>query len=101
MDQSDSPKHKPTSKPAEPERPSPARQVVHIASEVATEMLQTGEPPTLDHMAQLHGLGLLGELAKLGDGLVGARHAHGPADDGLQPVSPRKQIKPRTHIKPR
>lgn len=103
MDQSDSPKRKPTDKhkSQEPEKPSPVRKVVEIASEVATDMLKTGEPPTLDHMAHLHGLGLLSELAKLGDDFIGSRQASEPAGDGPQPVNPRKQVKPRSQIKPR
>jgi len=101
MNQFDSPKQKPADRTKEQEKPSPVKKAVEIAAEVATDVLRTGEPPTLDHMAQLHGLGLLAELAKLGDDFVGSRHSPSATGDGPHPVNPRKQIKPRSQNKPR
>ena len=97
MNQFDSPKQKPADRTKEQEKPSPVKKAV----EIATDVLRTGEPPTLDHMAQLHGLGLLAELAKLGDDFVGSRHSPSATGDGPHPVNPRKQIKPRSQNKPR
>lgn len=96
------PKLKPKdTRQAETKPESVFKPVVEVASEVAQSVVETGAPPALDHMAELHGLGLLTELAKMGDVLVGARHGNTAAKPGPAPVDPRKQVDPRTRIKPR
>lgn len=91
---------KPKLKP-EPKPESVLKPVVQVASEVVQSIVETGAPPTLDHIAELHGLGLLTEIAKMGEVLVGARHGNTAAQPGPHPVDPRKQLDPRTRIKPR
>lgn len=102
MNETIKPKLKPKDVQRHLEKPvSVLKPVVQVVGEVVQSVIATGEAPTLDHTAQLHGLGLLTEIAKMGEVLIGSRRASHVPLAGPHPVDPRKLIDPRTRIKPR
>jgi hypothetical protein len=101
MNQTNKPKAKQKDTVPNPPAPKLRRQVVQAAEEVAQSIALTGAPPSPDHMAQLHGLGLLTEIMKLGADMVATRGASPASHSTNQPVDPRRQIDPRTRFKPR
>ncbi|NRF83886.1 hypothetical protein HQ619_08090 [Burkholderia gladioli] len=93
------PKLKP--RPAEPANASPMSIVKPSAvARLAFPQPENGETEGLNHLATLGGLGLLAEIAHVGEHIAGSSRTV-VADSTTQAIDPRDKINPRKRFIPR
>lgn len=93
------PKLKPQPVQTTPERPAPIVRPTALAK-LAVSQLESGETEGLNHLATLGGLGLLAELAHVGEHIAGASRTV-VSGDSAQAIDPRDRIDPRKRFLPR
>ncbi|NIF40184.1 hypothetical protein F3J14_04550 [Burkholderia sp. Tr-862] len=94
---------KPKLKPR-PERPANTQSTPIIKpsaiARVAVSELERGETEGLNHLATLGGLGLLAEIAHVGEHIAGSSQTV-VSDNTAKAIDPRDQIDPRKRFIPR